>query len=258
MEKIRIGAEQALQAGRASATLQTKKTMDRPYVICLMAISLDGKATGGFLQDEAAAPATGLYYDINRADAAQAFACGRVTMEESFTGGWQPDLAPYETAAPEPGDHIAATKARRFAVCFDRLGRLGWQAAHIEDSDPGYGGAHIIEVLTEAAPPARRAYLQSIGASYILAGERDTDLPLALRKLRSLFGISRMLLEGGPKLNGAFEREGLIDELSLVCMPLAAEAGGKPLFANGARTRYTLLATRTHGDCLHLRYKALR
>lgn len=231
--------------------------MDRPYVICHMAISLDGKATGGFLQDEAAAPAISLYYDINRADAAQAFACGRITMEESFTRGWQPDLSPFAAAVPEAGDYIAATKARRFAVCFDRLGRLGWQTAHIEDSDQGYGGAHIIEVLTEAAPPARRAYLRSIGASYILAGKRDTDLPLALRKLRSLFGISRLLLEGGPELNGAFEREGLIDELSLVSIPLSAEAAGKPLFANGARARYSLLEARTHGDCLHLRYKAL-
>ena len=61
--------------------------MERPYIICHMTMSLDGKVTGNFLSDAACAPATELYYQINRDYKADGFACGRVTMEGSFTGG---------------------------------------------------------------------------------------------------------------------------------------------------------------------------
>ena len=39
------------------------------------------------------------------------------------------------------------------------------------------------------------------------------DLSLALSKLNSLFNIRVLLLEGGSVLNGAFAKEGLIDEV---------------------------------------------
>lgn len=47
------------------------------------------------------------------------------------------------------------------------------------------------------ASPAYRAYLCACGVSYVLAGTRELDLRLALRKLRTLFGIERLLVCGG-------------------------------------------------------------
>ena len=64
--------------------------MDRPYVICHMTLSLDSKVTGSFLYAPECESATALYYQINRSWGADAFACGRVTMEGSFTRGWYP------------------------------------------------------------------------------------------------------------------------------------------------------------------------
>ena len=61
--------------------------MSKPYVICHMLTSIDGKVTGDFLKGDEAAFATEIYYQLNRDYKAEAFACGRVTMEESFTGG---------------------------------------------------------------------------------------------------------------------------------------------------------------------------
>lgn len=55
----------------------------RPYVICHMTTSIDGKVTGDFLYREACAPAIEEYYRLNREIPAEAFACGRVTMEGS-------------------------------------------------------------------------------------------------------------------------------------------------------------------------------
>ena len=100
----------------------------------------------------------------------------------------------------------------------------------IVDEDPGYGNAHIIEVLCEDASDAYLAYLQSIGVSYIFAGKEDLNLPLALDKLYRLFSIQKLLLEGGSVINGAFARENMIDELSLVLVPTVAGKDGKPLF----------------------------
>ena len=50
------------------------------------------------------------------------------------------------------------------------------------------------------------------------------DLELALEKLWNYFSIQHLLLEGGSEINGAFERAGLIDELSLVQASVIADA----------------------------------
>ena len=58
--------------------------MKRPYIICHMLMSRNGKTTGNFLFSKFAEKAVEKYYEINRNYDADAFACGRVTMQESF------------------------------------------------------------------------------------------------------------------------------------------------------------------------------
>lgn len=226
--------------------------MSRPYVVCHMVMSLDGKVTGDFLNTPECEAAAELYYELNRQDAATAFACGRVTMEGSFTHGWQPDFAAFDACTVPPGDFVAEPAARRYAVSFDRLGRLGWQRPEIEDADPGYGGAHVISVLSPAAPMQSRAYLRRSGVSYVIA----ESIGEALEKLHVLFGIERLLLEGGAELNGAFLRAGMVDELSLVLAPVVGAAGDKPLFAEAPVTSFSYLCV-DHGAGPYpvLRYK---
>ncbi len=228
----------------------------KPYVICHMVTSLDGKVTGEYLTRSEAASATDIYYEINRALAPDAFACGRVTMEESFTGGFYPDLTFFADSEVPYLDYVADDTATFFAVAFDRAGRLGWQTSAIVDNDPGYGGAHIIEVLTESVPAAYLAYLQSIGVSYIFGGEVELDLAYVLQKLRRLFGIEKLLLEGGSIINGAFQRADLIDEISLVVAPVVGSAADKPLFVDSMLSDYTLVDTKIYeGDVLWLNYR---
>ena len=53
-----------------------------------------------------------------------------------------------------------------------------------------------------------------------------------------------------------FQREGLIDELSLVLSPVLAAAGDRPLFDQGVVAEYKLLQTRQYEDgMLWLNYK---
>lgn len=220
--------------------------MNRPYIICHMVTSIDGKVTGEFLSSPDSEGAIDIYYEINRAYKADAFACGRVTMEGSFTGGWYPDLGEFEGERIPREDFVADPEAKFFAVSFDRRGRLGWKGAQIVDEDPGYGGAHIIEVLCDDAPDAYLAYLRSVGVSYIFAGETEMELCVALDKLNRLFGIGKLLLEGGSVINGAFGREDLVDELSLVVSPVTGATEDKPLFAGCAVRAYSLREVKTY------------
>lgn len=80
----------------------------RPYIICHMTTSIDGKVAGAFLNREACALAIQEYYRLNREIPAQGFACGRVTMEESFTGGWYPDLQVFE--------HVGKRKRNQWCI----------------------------------------------------------------------------------------------------------------------------------------------
>ena len=220
--------------------------LEKPNVLCHMLQSIDGKVTGSFLSDAALAPASEVYYALNRELRGEAFACGRVTMEESFTKGFFPDMTLFEDKQFPTEDYIADPEATYFAVAFDTHGRLGWKSACIADEDPGYDGAHVIEVLCENVDPRYLTYMRRVGVSYIFAGTEELDLPLALHKLKTLFGIERLLLEGGSVLNGSFLRAGFVDAISLVTAPVIAPAEGKTLFDGAESTCFTLAETKTY------------
>ena len=229
--------------------------MNRPYVICHMTVSLDGKVTGEHLARSNHSPASEVYYEINRNYEADAYACGRVTMEGSFTGGWYPDLSEFEPAH-SPMDYLVDDVTGFYAVAFDPHGRLGWKSDRIidVDEDPGYDKAQIIEVLTHDIDLRYLTYLQSMGISYIFAGDTEIDMEEALFKLRSYFGIKTLLLEGGSILNGAFQRAGVIDELSLVVDPVIG-GEGKPLCMDSKVEEYRLVDLKNHDGILWLNYK---
>lgn len=219
-----------------------------------MVVSLDGKVTGDFLCRPACEKATEIYYDINRTVSSAGFICGRVTMESSFTGGWYPDLsayAPVESKADFVPDYLSGF----YAVAFDTRGRLGWQSNRIIDDDPGYGNAQIIEILSENVDARYLGYLQSMGIPYVFAGKEAIDVDTALVKLKALFDIQTLLLEGGSILNGAFQKAGVIDELSLVVAPLTADACDKPLFMDSELREHCLASVESKDGILVLKYK---
>lgn len=220
--------------------------MNRPYIICHMVTSLDGKVTGDFLFTPECAGATEIYYEINRKLRCDGFICGRVTMEGSFTGGYYPDLSEYEPVRHDLDlkmDYMLDDMTGFYAVAFDPKGRLGWKSNKIidPDSDPGYDGAQIIEVLTEQVDERYLGYLESMEIPYIFAGKDEIDIDFALFKLKNIIGCDTLLLEGGSIINGFFQRADVIDELSLVTAPIVADKGGKPLFMNGTLSNYELV-----------------
>jgi len=230
--------------------------MNRPYIICHMVTSIDGKVTGDFLSQLECEKATNIYYELNREynrNGASGFICGRVTMESSFTGGWYPDLTKYESI-DNKDDFIPDNLSGFYAVSFDPKGKLGWKSNKIIDEDPGYGDAQIIEVLTEQVDGRYLAYLREMNIPYILAGEIEIDVNIALEKLKTLMGIDSILLEGGSIVNGYFQRAGVIDELSLVVAPIIADAEDKPLFMNSTLSDFKLKEIKQYNDVVWMNY----
>ena len=229
--------------------------MNKPYIICHMVTSIDGKVTGDFLGTPQCKRATEIYYDINRSLKSNGFICGRVTMEGSFTGGWYPDLSKYKPK--EKRDFIPAKLSGFYAVAFDTNGKLGWKSNKIidPDGDVGYDGAQIIEVLSENVSERYLGYLEEMEIPYLFAGKEKIDVPTALCKLKKLIGAQTLLLEGGSIINGAFQRADSIDELSLVVAPIVASGQDKPLFMDSTAANFELIKTETCDGVIILNYK---
>ena len=236
--------------------------MNRPYIICHMVTSLDGKVTGDFLFSPECEDATEIYYDINRKLKCNGFICGRVTMESSFTQGYYPDLSDYEPVRHDVGHKMdfmldLEDMTGFYAVAFDPKGKLGWKSNKIidPDGDPGYDGAQIIEVLTEQVDERYLGYLESLDIPYIFAGETEIDVDFALFKLKNIIGCETLLLEGGSIINGSFQRAEVIDELSLVVAPIIANKDDKPLFMDSITSNFELTKAENIDGNLVLNYK---
>lgn len=236
--------------------------MNRPYIICHMVTSIDGKVTGDFLSMPECEAACEIYYDINRNLKSNGFICGRVTMEGSFTKGYYPDLTEFEPVIHNCGkriDFIIDDMSGFYAIAFDPKGKLGWNSNRIidPDGDPGYDGAQIIEVLTEQVDERYLGYLQSKEIPYIFAGETEIDMELALSKLKNIIGCETLLLEGGSIVNGYFQRADSIDELSLVVAPIVAEKDDKHLFTDSSISNFEIEKTEIINGNIVINYKKL-
>jgi riboflavin biosynthesis pyrimidine reductase len=181
-----------------------------------------------------------------------AWIIGRVSMEPYTGRAPLPRRSGVRVRVPRT-DFIARTDAPSFAIAVDPSGRLRWRSAAID-------GDHVVTVLTEGVPDGHLAFLRSQGVSYVFGGKDRIDVPMVLRKLRERFGIRRLLLEGGGKINGSFLAAGCIDELSLLVAPVADGGVGTPtLFDAPEGTRAVRLqlvsALRRRGGLLWLRYR---
>src|SRR5262247_284122 len=106
-------------------------------------------------------------------------------------------------------DFVARRDAESYAIALDPSGKLAWRSSSIDEE-------HVIAILTERVRDDYLAFLRSRGVSYLFGGRTQVNLRRVLEKLRSAFGIHKLLLEGGGKINGSFLAADLIDELSVL------------------------------------------
>lgn len=188
--------------------------MSKPYVICHMMTSIDGKIlTANWGQNEHTKRYSKLYEEAHNSFDSDAWMCGRVTMEKDFTKGVLPEIKTVNAPIART-DFVADKAATSFAIAVDAHGKLGW-------TEPDISGDHVVVVLTEQIGDGYLAYLQEKGISYIFGGEYELDFATVLDKLGNLFPIKVLMLEGGGHLNGSLLNAGLIDEISQLIIPVA-------------------------------------
>jgi riboflavin biosynthesis pyrimidine reductase len=195
----------------------------KPYVICHMNSSIDGR-TWGSRWRPADNRMAGLFEHIHDQLGGGSWLIGRVTGSEYARAKAYPDHTD-RTYPREPW--FARRDAAAYGIALDAHGKIAWGRADI-------GGDPIVAVLTEQVSDAHLAGLRQDGVSYIFGGSRELNLALVLETLNRELGIERLLLEGGGVSNGSFLRAGLIDEISLAICPAVDGAKGAPhIFDSG-------------------------
>jgi 2,5-diamino-6-(ribosylamino)-4(3H)-pyrimidinone 5'-phosphate reductase len=225
----------------------------RPRVICHMMASVDGRIVvdGWPMSDEGRRQ----YELVHATYEPDGWICGRVTMEQHFAQGVRSrdEVAREHHGGPRE-DFVAPGEHDSFAFAVDAGGRLAWETGDID-------GDHVVAVLSERVSDEYLASLRGRGVSYLLAGARDVDLPLALEKIGERFGVRTLMLEGGGRINGGMLRDGLVDEVSLLIAPVADGRIGTPaLFdddADDVTPRRLALESveRRTDDVLWIRYR---
>jgi riboflavin biosynthesis pyrimidine reductase len=206
----------------------------RPRIICHMVSSIDGR----LLVNRWTPPAAGidaaivlrLYDQIAARFPADGWIVGRKTMESYAKSKPQSSNRAVEGLRDT---HIADRRNRRLAVAIDPQGKLHYG----QDDADGY---HIVAVLGEQVSDGYLAELRADGISYLFAGADGHDLNRAMDTLGDAFCAKTVLLEGGGRINGAFLKAGLIDEISLLVCPAIDGLAGIPSifeYAGGADER---------------------
>ena len=181
--------------------------MSRPYIICHMVESIDGRIDCGMVDkisgDE-------YYTTLNSLDCKVSVE-GRVTMEHYYA---LPEKFVAKDKTPLGKKEVfKATDRNDFHICPDTKGSLQWDSAMMEDSRP------LLIITSENAAAEYISYLRSKGISYIATGKGNIDLADSMDTLGNEFGVKRLAVLGGGLINGGFLAAGLIDEVSLLLAP---------------------------------------
>ena len=180
----------------------------RPTIICHMTTSIDGRLH----PSRFTVPAEGISRDVLRGHYAKVYEFVRGRRLDRWPQDHErngqrvrADIANAPKVPREP--HLANRNGRKLAIGIDPSGRAHYGKDNVQ-------GDHVVAVLGEQVSDAYLAELREDGVSYLFAGQKGDDLPGAMEQLGSLFGVKKLLLEGGAKINGAFFKHRLIDEFS--------------------------------------------
>lgn len=237
--------------------------MDRAYVLCHMYTSIDGKVTGKWVSDSVPNEDKDLhpYFHLHEKylkEGYNVFAYGRATLVEDFLKEEKIDYSKYADKAKSlnyEDDIKPLDKNEKYFLCFDRKGGLYFTSNSYDNTNfKTYDKCKFIEITTEQVSKEYLTHLKEIGVPYIIGGKEDIDIKLVLTKLKNL-GVEKVLLEGGPTLNGSFIKSDCLDEVSMVVTPLSSETGNKSIFYESVTRNFNLKSVQKLGkNTVHLVY----
>ena len=178
--------------------------MNRPYIICHMMTSIDGR-----IDCEMVGKLKGVdeYYQTLNELNAPARLSGRVTaeLELALKGKFSPKK-PEETFEKES---FSKNDSEGLEIIVDNKGTLLW------DDDSKYERHHLI-ITSEKVTKEYLDYLDSKKISWIVCGKEKIDLKKSMEILFKEFQVKRLAVVGGPQINSSFLDEKLLDEITIL------------------------------------------
>jgi diaminohydroxyphosphoribosylaminopyrimidine deaminase/5-amino-6-(5-phosphoribosylamino)uracil reductase len=226
IEVIVADGELATRARLLNQPFRKHARTGRPWVMFKSAMSLDGKVAtrSGDSKWISGESSRELVHDWRAASDAVAVGIGTALADDPLltarVGG-----SGSETLAPR--------QPRR--VVFDSLAQLPLGARLLDDT----ATSPLTVIVSRAAPRTATDALETRGVEVICAtGENEQARVRSALDQLGASGVTSLMLEGGPKLAGAFLDAGEIDEVRLFIAPLllAGRGARDPLESDGAET----------------------
>lgn len=178
--------------------------MNKPYIICHMMTSLDGRIDCAMTEQ---LPGVGDYYNTLDMLNVPTTVSGRVTAELEMS---QPGIFEPKDATPFGKEGFSKkADADGYEIITDTKGKLLWDESY--DNEKPY-----LIITSEQVTKEYLDYLDEINASWIACGKDKIDLSRACEILFDEFNVKRMGIVGGAAINTAFLDAGLLDEISIL------------------------------------------
>lgn len=211
--------------------------MNRPYTVCYMMTSVDGRIDCAMTAQIAGVED---YYPLlDKLDLRSAVS-GKTTarLELAEQGEFKPADS---TPAGKKTVSKKADSTEGYDIITDTKGTLLWK------DDKEYDKPHII-LTSEQVSREYLNYLDGKHISYIATGADIIDLTDASVTLKETFGIERLGIVGGAAINTAYLDAGLLDEV-IVLIGAAIDGRGDypPVFnreKGGSLVRLKLMETK--------------
>ena len=223
--------------------------MMRPYIVCHMVSSLDGRIDCAMVEQISGDE---YYATLEQLDCPSLLE-GRVTMEH-YNAAKEPFVPKMDLPVGAPSVYVAE-ESDAYMVSVDTLGRLRWNSNRIDD-------VPLVCIVSEKVSGEYLEMLRRQEISWIAVGKESIDLNRAMEILYGQFHVRRLALLGGGHINGGFLQAGLIDEVSLLLAPgIDGRKGGTTLFDGISNKKCVPVPVRLESverlenDIIWLRYK---
>ncbi len=177
--------------------------MNKPYVICHMMTSLDGRIDCKMTEK---LKGVENYYETLNSLNTDSTLSGRVTAEMEL-----PHNGKFISKTNEKYNKVGYKKnnnTNHFEIIVDTNGSLKY---FNEDSEKPY-----LIITSENVSTDFLEYLNNNNISWICTGKTNIDLKNALEILYSKFNIKSLAVVGGSYINTSFLMAGLLDEISIL------------------------------------------
>ncbi len=93
--------------------------------------------------------------------------------------------------------------------------------------------APTVIAVSSCAPREKIDAIMERGARVEVCGEDRVDLPRLMHVLKTGYGVSRLMIEGGPTLNWHMLHHRLVDEIRLIHLPFIVGGADTPSLVGG-------------------------